>query len=85
MFYAEKIENNRIAEKGIFLSLAEFIPYRLAGWSGTKDTDRAADAAIMAQGDTADAWWMRECSALTFDRGMSSQVVRAALAFHMCD
>ena len=45
MFYAERVaeEQCRIAERGIFISLDEFAPYRLKGWSGTKEMDRAMD------------------------------------------
>ena len=85
MFYAERIDDYRIVEKGVFLSIGEFVPYRIKGWSGTKETNRAADAAIMALGDEQDSWWMRECSAYCADGGMSSPATRHALAFHMCD
>jgi hypothetical protein len=85
MFYAEKIEGNKIAERGVFLSIDEFAPYRIAGWSGTKETNKLADAQLMAQGDRADTWWITECVALTSNGGMSSRATRMALAFHCCD
>ena len=43
VFYAERIDGCGIAERGIFISLDEFAPYRLKGWSGTKETDSAVD------------------------------------------
>ena len=54
MFYAEKIEDCKIAERGVFLSMDEFLPYRRAGWSGTEATDKAADAMIAAEDAEAD-------------------------------
>lgn len=49
MFYAERIGDPDkgepwIAEQGVFLSIAEFAPYRALGWEGTKETNEAADA-----------------------------------------
>ena len=47
MFYAERLGGEGepyIAERGIFLTIKEFAPYRKAGWSGTRETDAAADA-----------------------------------------
>ena len=49
MFYAEKIEGCEITERGVFLSIAEFAPYRKAGWSGTTETDRMTD--LYLEGD----------------------------------
>ena len=54
MFYAERIEDCKIAERGVFLSLAEFLPYRRAGWSGTEATDKAADAMLAAENAESD-------------------------------
>ena len=51
MFYAERMGEEGepyIAERGIFLSIAEFAPYRKAGWSGTRETNAAADAYLAA-------------------------------------
>lgn len=47
MFYAERIENCEIVERGVFLSMDEFLPYREKGWSGTPDTDAMADQLII--------------------------------------
>ena len=54
MFYAERIGDPDkgepwIAERGVFLSIAEFSTYRALGWEGTKDTNDAADAYLEAQ------------------------------------
>ncbi len=59
MFYAEKIDDvdageSRIDQRGIFISLDEFVPYRLKGWSGAAEINAAADAIIEAQ-DAEDA------------------------------
>ena len=45
MFYAERIGGEK-AERGIFLSIEEFLPYRKRGWSGTPETDKLADDEI---------------------------------------
>ena len=80
MFYAELIQDCQIAERGIFLSIEEFLPYRRKGWSGTEEIDALADAVAITD-DRNDAWWMRECQAFTAD-GMGSAAVRHMLAFH---
>ena len=54
MFYAERIEDCRIAERGVFFSLIEFLPYRRAGWEGAAATNKAADAMIAAEDADAD-------------------------------
>jgi len=46
MFYAERIEDCKIIERGVFVSVEEFIPYREKGWSGTKEIDKVADEII---------------------------------------
>jgi len=46
LFYAEKIEDCKIVERGIFTSIEEFVPYRKLGWSGTQETDKATDELI---------------------------------------
>lgn len=74
MFYAERIEGTKIAEKGVFLSIAEFLPYRRAGWTGTEETNRMADIAMMNEGDQVDAWRMREAAAFTAEHGMCRAV-----------
>jgi hypothetical protein len=46
MFYAERFgvgDEPYIAERGVFTSLEEFAPYRLAGWTGAPETNRAVD------------------------------------------
>lgn len=53
LIYAERYGDqvageDYIAEKGIFLSYEEFVPYRQAGWSGTPKTNTATDALIAA-------------------------------------
>lgn len=50
-FYAERLGDTDkgepyIAERGVFNSLEEFLPYREAGWEGTKQVNEAADAEI---------------------------------------
>ena len=59
MFYAERLGDmdageEYIEERGVFMSLDEFVPYRRKGWSGTPATDAAADA-LIADIDTAAA------------------------------
>jgi len=49
MFYAELVEDCVIVEKGVFMSLAEFLPYRQKGWSGTEETNKAADKLIQGE------------------------------------
>lgn len=47
MFYAERLGGRGepyIAERGVFLSIEEFAPYRKAGWSSTREIDALADA-----------------------------------------
>lgn len=49
MYYAERLGNegeSYIAERGVFLSVEEFVPYRKKGWSGTIKLDKAADEII---------------------------------------
>jgi hypothetical protein len=49
MHYAERLGREGepyIAERGVFLSVEEFIPFRKKGWSGTKEFDEAADKII---------------------------------------
>ena len=48
MFYAELMDPKtfEIIDKGIFLSIEEFAPYRKQGWSGTRETDKLADELI---------------------------------------
>lgn len=41
-----------IAERGVFYSVEEFVPYRRKGWSGLPEFDEAADA-IIAKEDAA--------------------------------
>ena len=52
MIYAEHELNDGSLEKGIFLSLTEFLPYRECGWSSTSDINEIADA--MLEGITVD-------------------------------
>jgi hypothetical protein len=56
MIYAERLGNmdageEYIAERGIFLTVEEFVPYRRLGWSGTHATDKAADAIIAREAE----------------------------------
>ena len=46
LFYAELIDADGIADRGVFMSLEEFLPYRVKGWSGTAAIDAEADAAL---------------------------------------
>ena len=53
MFYAERLGNQDIgepyiAEKGIFLSIEEFVPYRLKGWTASKKNNQLVDEYIKA-------------------------------------
>ena len=50
MIYAERAEGFDTPEKGVFLSIAEFAPYRARGWSGTAEVNHAADAYLFALG-----------------------------------
>ena len=45
MIYAE-LQVDGGYEKGIFLTLAEFVEYRKQGWSGCKEVNAMADAVI---------------------------------------
>ena len=45
MIYAERNE-----DQGVFLSIAEFAPYRALGWSGSPAVNHAADAYLFALG-----------------------------------
>jgi len=52
MFYAEKwsVDNNGksfISDRGVFISIAEFAPYREKGWSSSPDNDFLADKLIV--------------------------------------
>jgi hypothetical protein len=46
MIYAERILDDNSLEKGVFLSLEEFLPYREQGWSSTSDINEIADAML---------------------------------------
>jgi len=46
MIYAERQRDDGSTEKGVFLSLFEFIGYRHMGWSATNEINRMADEAI---------------------------------------
>ena len=51
MFYAEILGDTEkgepyILDRGVFLSIDEFIPYRIKGWSGTKINNDFADSII---------------------------------------
>ncbi len=51
MFYASApIKGFERPQEGVFLSIAEFAPYRALGWSGTKELNEAADAYLLALG-----------------------------------
>ena len=47
-FYAERWTDKGL-EKALFLSLAEFIPYRAAGWSASPEINGATDKEIAAR------------------------------------
>lgn len=63
MIYAEKRLNESgvvdhlgaIVEKGIFMSMSEFLPYRLDGWSSTKDINKEADERLRLLAETPDS------------------------------
>lgn len=64
MIYAERLGGPGepyIAERGVFLSIEEFAPYRRKGWEGTPETNAAADAYLQASED----WRCRRCDAVT--------------------
>lgn len=46
MIYAELVDDYRIVDKGVFLSMAEFLDYRAKGWSSAPDIDAEADARL---------------------------------------
>lgn len=49
MIYAERYGNEGepyIAERGVFLSLDEYIPYREKGWEAAVEVDKKADEII---------------------------------------
>ena len=51
MFYAEKINGPfDQPEKGVFLSIEEFAPYRALGWSGSGEVNALADAYLLELG-----------------------------------
>lgn len=49
MFYAERIANGE-KERGVFLSIAEFAPYRAIGWESTGEINSATDAYLLELG-----------------------------------
>ena len=52
LFYAERMGGPGepyIAERGVFMGLAEFIPYRLRGWEASREVNAAADLLIQSQ------------------------------------
>ena len=49
MFYAERIADGE-KERGVFLSIAEFAPYRALGWESTGEINSAADAYLFQLG-----------------------------------
>ena len=51
MIYGERLgkpdlNEPYIAERGVFFSIEEFVPYRQLGWSGTTKTNFLADEMI---------------------------------------
>lgn len=49
MFYAERYGKEGepyIAEKGVFMSMDEYLPYREKGWEATIEIDKKADELI---------------------------------------
>ena len=57
MIYAERMGDQAagedyIAERGVFLSLAEFLPYRAAGWEAVERFNKLADAALRQEGQS---------------------------------
>ena len=88
MFYAERIEDPAtsgqdgwIAERGVFMSLDEFVPYRRQGWSGTQETDAAADSLIAAQ----DAKAPKRCTSHSGVQRSGTEVVVDVLVGHCCE
>ena len=49
MFYAEKLGESG-PERGVFLSIAEFVPYRALGWEATSEINLLADAYLFELG-----------------------------------
>lgn len=54
MYYAELI-TDKIEDRGVFFSVSEFLPYRLAGWTGTEELNALADARLKELAETPDA------------------------------
>ena len=51
MFYAEKQGDSfEEPEKGVFLSIQEFAPYRALGWSASSEYNVLADAYLLELG-----------------------------------
>lgn len=51
MFYAERsCENFGQPEKGVFISIEEFAPYRALGWVSTGEINMLADAYLLELG-----------------------------------
>ena len=42
MIYAELV-TDKIEDRGVFMSLSEFLPYRVKGWTSTPEINKAAD------------------------------------------
>jgi len=54
-FYAERLGNTEkgepyIAERGVFISIAEFAPFRALGWEGTHENNLKADLYLFELG-----------------------------------
>lgn len=58
IIYAERIDDDAgyIAERGVFLTLGEFLPYRAKGWISTQEVNDAADLRL--------SMFCQECGAL---------------------
>jgi hypothetical protein len=45
MIYAELV-TDKIEDRGVFVSLSEFLPYRVKGWTSTLEINEAADSRL---------------------------------------
>ncbi len=58
MIYAERYgtgDEPYIAERGVFFTLSEYLPYRVKGWESTKEVDAEADSRLAELASKSDA------------------------------
>ncbi len=54
MIYAELV-TDKIEDRGVFVSLSEFLPYRVKGWTSTAEINEAADNRLAELASKSDA------------------------------